>query len=174
MRFRLTIFAALLATLGCGKEGPNTRQALKGTVTLAGEALDEGSIQFVPIESGSAWRAGAMIVDGKYAIPREKGLPPGSYRVMISSGVVPETEPLTPEQLRERLPKPPSPEELKKLADDKDKGKDKAKDKDKGKAVKTTPTDNTQERVPAEFNSATRLKVEVRADAENVFDFSIP
>src|SRR5262249_33292087 len=98
MRCKLSlILISLLAAFGCGKDASG-RQALSGTVTLSGQRIEQGSIQFVSIESGNPWRAGAEIEDGAYEIPQEKGLPPGSYRVMISSAA-PQTEQLSPEQL---------------------------------------------------------------------------
>jgi hypothetical protein len=149
--------------MGCGRD-LNDRQGLTGTVTLAGQPLEDGSIQFLPIEPGSPWRAGAMIVDGNYRVPPDQGLPPGTYRVLISAPVDPEVTDLTPEQLFEKRKK----EEGEKDAGKKDSGK-----KDSGKK---NPSKSTlpQDRVPAEFNSASRLKVEIRSGADNVFDFAIP
>jgi hypothetical protein len=153
----------LSAGVGCGRD-LNDRQPLAGTVTLAGQPLEDGSIQFLPIEPGSPWRAGAMIVGGNYRVPRDQGLPPGNYRVLISAPVDPEVTDLTPEQMFEKRKK--------------EEGEDAAKKKDVGKkdAGKKNPSKSTlpQDRVPDEFNSASRLKIEVRSGADNVFDFTIP
>jgi hypothetical protein len=79
----------LLLAGGCG-DSTGGRQEISGTVTLKGQPLDEGFIQFLPLDNASpdqlATRSGAMIQNGKYLIPKEKGLVPGKYRVVISSG----------------------------------------------------------------------------------------
>src|SRR5688572_4368368 len=74
---------------GC-VESAGGRQEITGTVTLNGQPLDEGVIEFHPLENSSTeqlvTRSGAMITDGKYLIAEEQGLVPGKYRVVISSG----------------------------------------------------------------------------------------
>ncbi len=42
-------------------------------------------IQFSPASVKEGLTAGAAITDGKYSIERDKGLVPGSYRVVINS-----------------------------------------------------------------------------------------
>ena len=73
----------MLVTSGCGKTDPLNRQAVSGKITLSGEPLKAGSIEFSPVENGSP--SGASIQNGNYAIPKEKGLPPGDYVVRISA-----------------------------------------------------------------------------------------
>lgn len=72
-----------LALCGAGCPGckPSAR-AVDGRVTLSGQPLDQAAIVFVPLESGRK-KTGAQIVAGKYQLPREIGLTPGSYRVEI-------------------------------------------------------------------------------------------
>jgi hypothetical protein len=79
------------------------REALSGTVTVDGQPLPEGMIGFTPIlektsvggagESGDGKPVRAAsateIRDGKYAIPGDKGLVPGNYKVSISSNIDP-------------------------------------------------------------------------------------
>jgi hypothetical protein len=61
------------------------REAISGSVTVAGQPLAQGTIQFAP-SSGALPTAGtAGIKDGKYSIPRSEGLVPGPYKVLISS-----------------------------------------------------------------------------------------
>jgi len=53
-------------------------------VTLDGDPVDGGSIAFIPLGGGDQQRrVGAPIVSGRYAIPAEKHLAPGKYRVEI-------------------------------------------------------------------------------------------
>src|SRR5687767_1401487 len=93
---------------GCGGPGAGDRLAISGTVKWKGEPLAEGTIDFVAADQN---RTGGMIQNGAYKIPREQGLPPGKYQVVISSiagsGVV-SSEPPGPEAMSqsgsERLP----------------------------------------------------------------------
>jgi hypothetical protein len=68
---------------GCGKR--QDRHEVTGEVTLQGRPLDDGIIQFAPLD-GQATGDGAQIVQGKYRIPKEKGLAPGKYKVTIYGG----------------------------------------------------------------------------------------
>jgi len=69
--------------LGCGKD-PLGRRPVSGMVTLNGTPLADGKISFQPTE-GATTSSGAVIAQGEYSIPREKGLPPGKYRVVINA-----------------------------------------------------------------------------------------
>jgi hypothetical protein len=76
----LVFGVALMA--GCGD--PHARQAASGTVSFNGQPLDQGRIHFAPVSKG-ATESGATIEDGKFSIPRESGLVPGTYKVSIFS-----------------------------------------------------------------------------------------
>jgi hypothetical protein len=52
-------------------------------VTFKGQPLDHGTIEFSPV--GDGVQTGSAIVNGRYEIPEEQGLPPGKYKVVISS-----------------------------------------------------------------------------------------
>ena len=77
---------AILVLSGCGAANPLERQALTGAVTLGGEPLEQGAIQFVPQDSKTGIAGGAVIQSGAFRLPAEKGLPPGKYKVMVFSG----------------------------------------------------------------------------------------
>jgi len=49
---------------------------------LDGEPVQGGSLVFLPTGEGGT-KGAAEIIDGKYAIPSEQGLLPGTYRVEI-------------------------------------------------------------------------------------------
>jgi hypothetical protein len=68
-----------------GCSGNGGYEAVSGSVTFQGQPLKEGSIQFFTPGEPPTVAGGAAIVDGKYAIPGEHGLKPGSYLVRISS-----------------------------------------------------------------------------------------
>ncbi|MEQ1830456.1 MAG: hypothetical protein ABL921_31145 [Pirellula sp.] len=76
-----TILLSTLFTFsGCG---PNDgRLPISGNVTLKGQPLDEGVIEFASTSS----KSGTLIKNGAYDIPRDQGLVPGTYKVIITSG----------------------------------------------------------------------------------------
>lgn len=84
----------LSLVLGCGGDGDNLpREAVSGAVTLDGQPLEKGTIQFLPTSPDQAVAAGAVIQGGKYDIPQAQGPIPGGYKVMISAdGGVQDTE----------------------------------------------------------------------------------
>jgi hypothetical protein len=95
-----------LELVGCGDVGDGLpRQPLSGTVTLNGQPLERGIIQFQPASDQEPAPAGAEIKDGAYTVPRDQGVTPGNYRVFItSSGPMKPT--LTPaETSGEKMPK---------------------------------------------------------------------
>ena len=81
----LLVAVALLAGCGSKDKDPYGRRPLSGTITFQGELLESGVIDFLPTGDGHGAGARAMIQVGKYAVPREQGLLPGQYRVVIVS-----------------------------------------------------------------------------------------
>jgi hypothetical protein len=81
----LLIVASYLASLvGCGGDGLS-RQAVSGTVNVDGMPLQQGTINFQPLEKGVG--SGSSIEGGKYALAGKNGLPVGKYRVTINAPV---------------------------------------------------------------------------------------
>lgn len=96
----LPVAVLLLLVGGCG-DSAGGRQEISGTVTLKGQPVDEGVIEFHPLDNSPdelVTKSGALIQDGKYFIPKVQGLVPGKYRVVISSGdkKAPLTDPDSP------------------------------------------------------------------------------
>ncbi|MBX6313500.1 MAG: hypothetical protein IRY99_11375 [Isosphaeraceae bacterium] len=83
----LLALVAVMALEGCGGGDELPRQEVSGTVTLNGQPLEDGSIQFQPAGTGqgAAVSGGSMITNGRYRIRRDQGLVPGTYKVMIFS-----------------------------------------------------------------------------------------
>ena len=86
--FRAPRVAAYLFIIGliagCGPDYGG-RQEVKGTVKLKGVMLDQGVIDFTPLEAQPT-KGGALISNGSYSIPRKSGLMKGKYRVIITAG----------------------------------------------------------------------------------------
>jgi hypothetical protein len=72
------VFLACVA--GCSD---NLRTEVAGTVMLNGVPLEEGSIQFIPVEGNRGPGAGAVIRNGRYLVPRSAGVTPGRNRVEL-------------------------------------------------------------------------------------------
>ena len=80
------ILGWLLVLSGCGASSDNLpREAVSGSVTIEGQPLAKGTIQFAPTSDKLPTTATAGINDGKYSIPRAEGLVPGTYKVAITS-----------------------------------------------------------------------------------------
>ncbi len=71
----------MLLVAGC--ESSPRRYPIQGTITYQNAPLDEGTITFSPVDNAKAPTGVASIAEGKYALPADKGLVPGSYRVSI-------------------------------------------------------------------------------------------
>lgn len=109
----LVALVAFSSVIFVGCQPRSDRLAVSGEVTLDGAPLDAGSIRFTSTGTEQLFASGAMILNGEFHIPREKGLPPGTYRVEISS---PDTtappvvykgvpgEPMLPPTSPERIP----------------------------------------------------------------------
>lgn len=82
-RFILLLGFSLLH-VGCGPSGP-PRAEVSGVVTLNGQPVSEGSINFFPTEGNTGPEAGGAIRDGKYHIPRAQGPVLGKNRVELRS-----------------------------------------------------------------------------------------
>jgi hypothetical protein len=75
---------SLALACGIGCSDPSGLQPVSGTVSFQGKPLDQGAIQFLPLD-GSHTESGAGIKDGRYSIPAENGLAPGKYKVTVFS-----------------------------------------------------------------------------------------
>ncbi|MBR4751367.1 MAG: hypothetical protein IKX88_12925 [Thermoguttaceae bacterium] len=79
----LLIAALALCVSGCGG-GADGHYPVSGSVTFGGSPLAYGRISFQPTGENGASSAAAAVVDGKYSIPANKGLVPGSYSVVFT------------------------------------------------------------------------------------------
>jgi hypothetical protein len=79
-RCAIIVAISLCGALGCS--GDN-RSEVSGTVTLNGQPVTEGAINFIPIDGNRGAGAGASITNGKYHVPRSAGVAPGKNRVEL-------------------------------------------------------------------------------------------
>jgi hypothetical protein len=74
-----SLAAALLLLTGCSGD----KAEISGTVRLDGQLIEEGSINFIPVNGTTGPGAGAVITKGKYHIPQSKGVTVGKNRVEL-------------------------------------------------------------------------------------------
>jgi hypothetical protein len=79
---RLFCVLLLVSMAGCGASGGAPCE-VKGSVTLNGERVENGTIVFEPTGQGGA-RGGATISKGTYQISLDRGMFAGSFTVRIS------------------------------------------------------------------------------------------
>jgi len=94
--------AGCLLAGACEDADPLGRREVSGTVRLDGELLESGVIHFEP-QAGGGQATGTVIRDGRFELPAEHGLPPGTYTVSISSPEPTGQEP----SMDEYVPAPP-------------------------------------------------------------------
>lgn len=71
--------AAVVWLAGCGG---NDQVAVRGSVSLDGKPVANGMIHFNPADT-KARNAGALVKNGAYEIPAERGPVPGAYSVAV-------------------------------------------------------------------------------------------
>ncbi|HUG70146.1 MAG TPA: hypothetical protein VMM76_20525 [Pirellulaceae bacterium] len=74
----------VLSSLGCGDSSGPTRQALRGSITINGEVLEQGAISLRPTEGHSAPAAVTTVEQGEYRFTSDNGPLPGPYAVKIN------------------------------------------------------------------------------------------
>jgi hypothetical protein len=78
--FSIAAIAAIVA--GCNR-GPMLQRAW-GTVTLKGQEIQSGTIEFTPIDGTTGSSAGSIIRNGRYEVPAAHGLlAGGKYKVVV-------------------------------------------------------------------------------------------
>lgn len=90
LRLRNVLMLGALCALGCGDGG---RAYVSGVVTLDGQPVPRGTVQFIP--AGDTETATAKIgADGRYSLRSDDrdGLPPGKYRVRFDARELPKDE----------------------------------------------------------------------------------
>lgn len=71
--------------VGCGSADSLPRESVSGSIAVEGKPLSTGLITFLPSDPDVPTQGGGAIINGKYSIPRDQGLVPGKYKVVVSS-----------------------------------------------------------------------------------------
>ncbi len=79
----LLTFGLIVSCVGCAAEVQ--RLPIEGEITFKGEAVNEGSIMFHPLNPEVGFVEGALIKEGRYKILAQNGLLQGKYQVMVSA-----------------------------------------------------------------------------------------
>ena len=136
--------AIMLSAISLGCGARSELAAIKGRVKFKnGAEIKRGTIEYAQAGSGAANQSGARIADGAYEIPQEKGLRPGKYVVRIYA----------PASLLSPQGAPGS------IGTSTGAG---------GQATRLA-----EEQVSPEFNSHTKLLVEVTAEPIQTFNFEV-
>lgn len=90
-----------LVVSGCdGSRGPR-RVSVSGAVSIDGQALESGTIRFLPTGNNTGPAVSGLIHSGEYHLNGESGPVPGEYRVAIVKSVIPAGGKLTDSTSRE-------------------------------------------------------------------------
>jgi hypothetical protein len=138
---------AAFVVCGCG-ESYDGREAISGTVTLKGEPLASGGIQFEPLDNQGT-NGGSGIANGQFEMEQKYGLKPGRYLVRITSG-----DGITPVNEPELTGDVPGPTGV----------------KPKGKNTNII----SQDLIPPEWSEASKKEIQVKSGQKNEFKFEIP
>lgn len=106
----LPLAAVLVLAAGCG-DGLN-RQGVSGTVSYKGKPIVKGTVTFAPAESGGVTQVTTEIEDGRFSVPKDKGVVPGKYVLrfeaiekLVYGAAVPGEAPPPPKDLgQQKLP----------------------------------------------------------------------
>lgn len=83
--FGMLAFCTAVSLEGCGSSKAGDKLAISGSVRLKGQPLESGTITFSSVDPQKQLMTGVKIQNGQFRIAAEHGLPPGQYRVRISS-----------------------------------------------------------------------------------------
>ena len=139
---------ACVLSLGCcamlgGCNEPTDRHALQGTVTLDGQPLAAGGIDFFPLQGTRGPTAGGQIVDGSFYIAPGGGTKVGTFRVLITASRK------TGKQVSDPTAEMIDPE------------------------IENGMVDAYEQYIPARYNKQSELTAEVIVDGQNVFKFDL-
>jgi hypothetical protein len=78
----LLALGLIAVVIGCGPATPE-RASVSGKVTLDGQAIEQGSISFLPAEGNAGPSAGGVIANGRYDIEKKDGPILGKTRIEL-------------------------------------------------------------------------------------------
>lgn len=88
------LILSLSLIVGCSSKNMTSgRVPVSGSVSIKGEPLSEGLIQFEPLEKQNT-SASVVLIGGNFSISSTNGLQPGMYLVRITAGDAEEDKPV--------------------------------------------------------------------------------
>lgn len=159
----LVIFLVAFTLTGCGSDGTG-RVGVSGKVTLRGNPVMSGRVNFIPEGDTKGPASGGEIVDGTFVISQNRGPLPGEYLVRVQ--VTPtESAGSSADGKPKKSTRPPTKEEVlsgtrEVVADD-------------GEAVDGSDADLMQPGEDAGDSSVPEFHVTVTAAGPNTFTLSI-
>ncbi len=148
-RFFLLAVGLAAVAAGCGDSDGLSRHSVSGVITLDGQPLPKGWIEFRPQAEGAVTASASLVKDGHYTIPRREGLVPGGYDVAISAREQASEEPPSQTKALQRLRSP------------------------KSGALIASPIRFAKELIPARYNQQTTLTALVKEGETNTFNFTM-
>jgi hypothetical protein len=106
---RISLLVPLALLAGCSSG--SGLYGISGTVDVDGAPLEKGSISFQPMEQQGT-STGSPVIGGKYQVPRDTGLAPGKYRVVINAAVPGSAGKVLPADAQPGDPPPPPLERI--------------------------------------------------------------
>lgn len=83
--FQVSVICCVCLLICAGCENTGGKRAVSGSVTLQGQPLDKATISFSKLPEVQRAEGTALIKTGKYSLPANQGLLPGTYLVRISA-----------------------------------------------------------------------------------------
>ena len=127
----------------CSCSGRGSSQALEGTVTLDGQPLAAGGIDFIPLPGTQGPTAGGQIVEGSFHIVPKGNTMAGTFRVMINASRK------SGKQIFDPTASAMDPEAMNGMVDE------------------------YEQYIPARYNEQSELTAEVTADGQETFEFAL-
>jgi hypothetical protein len=83
MRLHLLGWCVLGGVIGCADA--QGRLPVAGRVIFKGQPLAQGNVDFLPLDGTGTQSTARISADGRFELPRDRGLSPGRYTVRIYS-----------------------------------------------------------------------------------------
>lgn len=87
LQYTILLLLVCVPFTGCAQPNPDGREDVSGTITLNGQPLVNGSINFSDKDPAQAGGAGGLISNGKFHLTGEYAIKPGDYKVRLYGAI---------------------------------------------------------------------------------------